>query len=270
MVDASARFAEHAAPVRSGPVFYRPVRGRQPARHTLLVTLYAFNHELARAPGGGARARAGADPAAMVARGGRRERSRAHMRWPVAAGMRPACRRRDCHAADLLAMIDAREQEGEAGDRQRWPPGVPGCCSGPGSLAVAAGRALGAPAGETTGRPARAGRRLRGGWPVLRSVRPFSRARAAACCRPTCWPAYGLSAEQVVADPARSRRSRAGCGGLGGWGRRSARPAGIVRAHLARGAPARRAGPAGPSREAPCRDAGAGDRAGWRAALAVA
>ena len=57
-----------------------------PEKRDALLTLYAFNHELARAREVGVGAAAGADPAAMVARGGGRGRDaamRSPNRWPA-------------------------------------------------------------------------------------------------------------------------------------------------------------------------------------------
>ena len=157
-----------------------------------LLTLYAFNHELARAlevtrePGlalirlqwwrevveGASRAHEVATPLAAL----------------LAAGVLPR--------GDLLAVIEARETEIEAEDGLAgWRARL---LAGPGSLAVAAGRALGAPEDS---------------WPRLRALgagygaagqignlRPY--ARQGRCLLPDRMLAeFGLTAEQVIADP---------------------------------------------------------------------
>ena len=157
-----------------------------------LLTLTAFNHELARAlevtrePGlalirlqwwrevveGAARAHDVATPLAGL----------------LAAGTLPR--------GDLLAMIEAREREVEADDGLAgWRARL---LTGPGSLAVAAGRALGAP--EEV-------------WPRLRALGAGygaagqignmpSYARQGRCLLPKQMLAeFGLSPEQVIADP---------------------------------------------------------------------
>ena len=87
-----------------------------PDKRDALLTLYAFNHELARAREVASAAAAGADPAAMVARGGRRRPTAARGRRTAAAAIDEGELDRD----DLLALIDAREIEAEPASR-RWP-----------------------------------------------------------------------------------------------------------------------------------------------------
>ncbi len=110
------------------------------ARETLF-TLYAFNHELARAP------EVAREPAlALIRLQWWREvvegEAKGHeVAQPLHAAIGAGRLPRD----ELLAMIDARERE-VAADFADVPAWTGWLMQGPGSLAVAAGRVLGAPA----------------------------------------------------------------------------------------------------------------------------
>ena len=182
-----------------------------PAAHRgTLLTLYSLNHELARArevtrePG-----------LALIRLQWWREvlegSERAH---DVAAPLRSALDDGRLQAPDLLRMIEAREIEVETAfaterDWQDW------LMQGAGSLAVAAGRALGAPIDALD--------RLRSygaGYAVagqLRSIAAF--ARQGRCLLPAeTLLQHGLSTENVLLDP-RARGLDAVCAALAERGR---------------------------------------------------
>lgn len=113
------------------------------ARRDALLVLYAFNHELARAR------EVVSEPALALIRlhwwrevveGGQR-------RHEVASPLSEALAAGALDAADLLAVIDARDAEayGDFGTLADWRAWA---LAGAGGLAVAAGRALGAPEPE--------------------------------------------------------------------------------------------------------------------------
>jgi phytoene synthase len=168
----------------------------EPARKTLF-TLYAFNHELARArevtrePG-----------LALIRLQWWREvvegAARPH---DLATSVHAAVKDGRLHAADLLAMIDGREREAEPeiGLIETWRDWL---LQGPGSLAVAAGRVLGAPPAE---------------WPRLRSIgagygaagvlrNEAFLAAGARCLYPTeMLTAFGVTREEAMAEPGGAR-----------------------------------------------------------------
>jgi phytoene synthase len=166
------------------------------ARDTLF-TLYAFNHELARA-----REVAREPGLALIRLHWWREvvdgEARPH---EVATPLRRALDEGRLLAADLLAMIDAREVEMEpevfsVADWRAW------LLKGPGSLAVAAGRALGAPAGELLRL-----RQLGAGYGVAGILRSagFMAARER-CLLPTeLLEAFKVTRAAAIADPAAPR-----------------------------------------------------------------
>ena len=159
----------------------------------MLFTLYAFNHELARAP------EVAREPGlALIRLQWWREvvegDAKAH---EVATPLHAALAEGRLIAPDLLAMLDAREREAERrletlGEWRDW------LLQGAGSLAVAAGRVLGAPEGDLL--------RLRqlgagyGAAGVLRSAGHL--ARQGRCLFPAeILAAFKVTAEQAVAEP---------------------------------------------------------------------
>lgn len=115
-----------------------------PAAHRdALFTLYAFNHELARA------CEVTSEPGLALIRlqWWREVIEGADRPHEVATPLRAALEADALSAPDLLAMIDAREREAEAGEDGFPTPAdwTLWLRAGPGSLSVAAGRALGAP-----------------------------------------------------------------------------------------------------------------------------
>jgi phytoene synthase len=167
-----------------------------PARDTLF-TLYAFNHELARArevtrePG-----------LALIRLQWWRDVVSGHDKpHEVASPLRQALLEGRLLAPDLLAMIDARELEAEpeVGSIEAWREWL---LKGAGSLAVAAGRALGAPAEEL--------RRLRslgagyGAAGVLRSAAFL--ASQERCLLPSeMLAAFHVTREDAIASPGSQR-----------------------------------------------------------------
>ena len=110
-----------------------------PAQREALFTLYAFNHELARA-----RAVASVPMLALIRLHWWREVIEgADRRHEIATPLRAALHAGILHAPDLLAMIDAREAEAEESipDTAAWWGWLRGAHGG---VAVAAGRVLGA------------------------------------------------------------------------------------------------------------------------------
>jgi phytoene synthase len=163
------------------------------ASREALFTLYAFNHELARA-----REVASEPGLALIRLQWWREvvegQARGH---EVATPLHAALSQGILLAPDLLAMIEAREMEAEPeiptlGAWRNW------LLQGPGSLAVASGRVLGAPSSELS--------RLRslgagyGAAGILRSAALV--ARQGRCLLPAeILKAYGVSLEEAKAEP---------------------------------------------------------------------
>jgi 15-cis-phytoene synthase len=162
-----------------------------PDRRDALLTLYAFNHELARA-----REAVSEPPLALIRLQWWREVVEgAHRRHELAEPLRAAVDGGALHRADLLPLIDAREAEVEPvfETLADWRHYV---CRGAGGVAVAAGRLLGAPDPETL-RPLGAAYGIAG---LLRSIPVHS--RQGRCLLPVDILAeYGLAPEDVVAQP---------------------------------------------------------------------
>jgi len=166
-----------------------------PARHrAALITLYLFNHELARA-----REAASEPGLALIRLQWWREvvegAERAH---EVAAPLAAALRAGALHAPDLLAMIEAREQEAE-GDMPTFDSWRAWLTLGAGSVAVASGRALGA-SGETLQRLRVLGAGY-GAAGILRSISAMARQQRCLLPLDTLEQA-GLTPHEVIADPA--------------------------------------------------------------------
>ena len=167
------------------------------AKRDTLAVLYAFNHELARAP------EAAREPGlALIRLQWWREvvegADRAH---EVAIPLRAALAGGQLQAGELRSMIEAREQEAEGGfdTLAAWHAWLQ---TGPGTLAVAAGRTLGAPP-EALDRLRRLGAGI-GAAGALRNV--AAHAGQGRCLLPRdVLAAHGLSAEAVLADPASDR-----------------------------------------------------------------
>jgi 15-cis-phytoene synthase len=163
-----------------------------PEKRDALLTLYAFNHELARA-----REAVSEPPLALIRLQWWREvvegsRRRHEVAEPLAAAIDAG----ELHRADLLALIDAREIEAEPAidTLQAWRAYLLGNAGG---LAVAAGRLLRAPNPEVV-RPLGAAYGVAG---LLRSVP--AHARQGRCMLPRDVLAeHGLTCEQVIATPA--------------------------------------------------------------------
>jgi len=160
-----------------------------------LLTLYAFNHELARA-----REVVSEPPLALIRLQWWREVVEgAHRRHEVAEPLRVAIAAGDLDRGDLLALIDAREAEAEPRFEtvQDWRAYLFGSAGG---VAVAAGRLLGVPDAEAL-RPLGAAYGIAG---VLRSI--AAHARQGRCLLPVDVLAeHGLIPEQVIAAPASAR-----------------------------------------------------------------
>jgi 15-cis-phytoene synthase len=156
-----------------------------------LLTLYAFNHELARA-----REAVSEPPLALIRLQWWREVVEgAARRHEVAAPLAAAIATGELDRDDLLALIDAREVEAEPAIEtlEAWRAYLFGTAGG---LAVAAGRLLGAPDPEAM-RPLGAAYGVAG---LLRSVP--AHARQGRCLLPDDVLAeQGLTREQVIADP---------------------------------------------------------------------
>ena len=162
-----------------------------PNKRDALLTLYAFNHELARA-----REVVSEPPLALirlqwwreVVEGSRR-------RHEVAESLAAAIAAGELDPADLLALIDAREIEADPviETLAAWRAYLLGNAGG---LAVAAGRLLGAPSSESL-RPLGAGYGVAG---LLRSIPAHAGQRR--CLLPEdVLGQYGLTHDQVVAAP---------------------------------------------------------------------
>jgi 15-cis-phytoene synthase len=163
-------------------------------KREVLFTLYAFNHELARAR------EAVREPAMALIRlqWWRDVVEGASPRHEVATPLSEAIAMGALYPPDLLAMIEAREMEAEPAipTLEAWRDYVLGSAGG---LAVAAGRALGAP--EAALPALRALGAAYGVAGVLRSVPVL--AREGRCLLPEdVLAAQGLSAEAVINDPA--------------------------------------------------------------------
>ena len=140
-----------------------------PEKRDALLTLYAFNHELARA-----REAVSEPPLALIRLQWWREVVEgAHRRHEVAAPLLAAIDAGALDRGDLLRLIDAREAEAEPAfeDVADWRDYV---FASAGGVAVAAGRLLGAPDPEVL-RPLGAAYGIAG---LLRSVAVHSRARS--------------------------------------------------------------------------------------------
>lgn len=164
-----------------------------PAKRAALLTLYAVNHELARA-----REVASAPPLALIRLHWWREVVEgAPRRHEVATPLAEAIATGELHPPDLLAMIDGREAEadGEFPALEDWLAYLDATAGG---VAVAAGRLLGAGAAELPRL-----RRLGAAYGVagqLRSVAAL--ARQGRCQLPRAvLGRHGLDPETVAARP---------------------------------------------------------------------
>jgi phytoene synthase len=162
-----------------------------PERRETLMTLYAFNHELARA-----REAASQPMLALIRLTWWREvvegANRPH---EIATPLREALDRGELDRTELLRLIDAREAEAETSipTLEAWRAYLLGSAGG---LMVAAARLLGAPEPEAL-RPLGAAYGAAG---VLRSVAVL--ARQGRCLLPEDeLAARGLSPEAVIAAP---------------------------------------------------------------------
>jgi phytoene synthase len=187
MLDPLAEMVRRHDPDRFLTALFAP-EDRRPA----LFTLYAFNHELARA-----REVASEPMLALIRLQWWREVVQgADRRHEVATPLSRAIADGALAPADLLAMIEARETEAE--------PSIPTLAAwrdfllrGAGGLAVAAGRLLGAPEPERL-RPLGAAYGAAG---MLRSVAALAAQRR--CLLPEdVLAAHGLVPEGVVLNPA--------------------------------------------------------------------
>ncbi|HET7879990.1 MAG TPA: squalene/phytoene synthase family protein [Acetobacteraceae bacterium] len=162
-----------------------------PPKRAALLTLYAFNHELARA-----RDVASEPTLALIRLQWWREVVEgAVRRHPVADVLRDTISTGALAMADLLAMIDAREAEAEPGfaTTADWQAYLYGSAGG---VAVAAGHLLGAPDAEAL-RPLGAAYGLAG---VLRSI--LAHARQGRCLLPHDRLAeHALTPERLIATP---------------------------------------------------------------------
>jgi phytoene synthase len=162
-----------------------------PDKRDALLTLYAFNHELARA-----REVVSEGPLALIRLQWWREVVEgAPRRHEVAEPLRAAIDAGLLSRADLLAMIEAREAEAEPVfvSTGEWRDYLMGAAGG---VAVAAGRLLGADDPEAL-RPFGAAYGVAG---LLRSI--AAHARQGRCLLPLDTLAdYGLVPEQVIANP---------------------------------------------------------------------
>jgi phytoene synthase len=162
-----------------------------PWRETLL-TLYAFNHELARAR------EVTSNPTLALIRlyWWREVVMGEHRPHEVATPLHAALAAGWLHAPDLLAMIDARELETEM--EIATPAWRAWLLQGAGSLAVAAARLLGAPDDALDRQRARGAGTAIGG--LLRSIPAF--ARQGRCLLPADLLAHhNLTPDLVIAAP---------------------------------------------------------------------
>jgi phytoene synthase len=176
---------------RHDPDRFLTVLFAPPGRRDDLLALYAFNHELARA-----REVVSEPPLALIRLQWWREVVQgARRRHEVAGPLGDAIDRGALLASDLLPVIAAREMEAEPeiATVEDWRHYV---LTGPGGLAVAAGRLLGSTAPEAL-RPLGAAYGVAG---LLRSVRHV--AAQGRCLLPSDLLAeHGLSPEAVAAEP---------------------------------------------------------------------
>jgi phytoene synthase len=162
-----------------------------PDKRDALLTLYAFNHELARA-----REVVSVPPLALIRLQWWREVVEgAHRRHEVAEPLSAAIDAGRLHAADLLSLIEAREIEAEwtVETFDEWRAWL---LAGAGGLAVAAARLLAAPDPEVV-RPLGAAYGIAG---ILRSL-PVMAAAGRCPLPPDLLAAHGLSPEAAMAAP---------------------------------------------------------------------
>ena len=172
------------------------------AKRDVLLTLYAFNHELARAR------EVVSEPllARIRLQWWREVIDGAHRRHHLAEALRTAIEAGKLGIGDLVPLVDAREAEVEPSFKtvQDWHSYL---FASAGGVAVAAGRVLGAPDPETL-RPLGAGYGVAG---LLRSIPLHS--RQGRCLLPAdIMTRYGLAPEGIIADPfARGARPMMQC-----------------------------------------------------------
>jgi phytoene synthase len=186
--DAMAMLVRRHDPDRYFATLFAP-----PAARHSLFTLYAFNHELARA-----REAASEPHLALIRLHWWREVVEGDAKpHEVATPLHEAIGTRRLHTPDLLAMIDAREREAEPDipTLQEWRDWL---LQGAGSVAVAAGRVLGAPEGEL-----RRLRALGAGYGVAGILRnaPYLAAQGR-CLLPTeVLTGFHVTREEAIAAP---------------------------------------------------------------------
>ena len=233
-----------------------------PERRGVLLALYAFNHELARAR------EVTAEPTLALIRlhWWREVVEGARRRHEVATPLGAALDEGALHRPDLLAMIDAREAEAEESmpSLAAWEAYVRGTAGG---LAVAAARALGA---EAALLPRFA--ELGTAYGVAGQLRSVGRlARQGRCLLPAdLLAAHGLTLQAMVTKPD-APALRPVLAELAGWGRaRLAAASGrLPRAALAAGLPGVLARRDLRRFTLPARPRGLGDRLAVVAAAAV-
>lgn len=186
MNDAIAALVRRHDPDRFLTALFAP-----PSRRDSLLTLYAFNHELARA-----REIASLPPLALIRLQWWREVIEGTpKRHEIATPLSGLLQATPTLAADLESMIKVREQEAEGpvDTLDDWRQSVR---SGGGSLAVAAARLLGVPDPE-------AARSFGAAYAVAGQVRTTRLlARQGHCLLPTeLLTRHGLTAETVIAEP---------------------------------------------------------------------
>jgi phytoene synthase len=186
MNDPIAALVRQHDPDRFLTALFAPAEKRQ-----TLLTLYAFNHELARA-----REVASEPTLALIRLQWWREVAEGEpKRHEVASPLTEAIRAGLLHPDDLLAIIDAREIEAEdrIETRDAWRSWL---LAGAGGLVVAAGRLLGAPEPEAL-RPFGAAFAVSG---LLRSV-PVLAAQGRCLLPADLLDEHGLVPEAVISDP---------------------------------------------------------------------
>jgi 15-cis-phytoene synthase len=186
MNEAIAAFVRRHDPDRFLTALFAP-----PHKRDALLTLYAFNHEIARA-----REAVSEPPLALIRLQWWREVVEgAQKRHEIADPLAAAIAGGELQRSDLLALIDAREAEVEPAIETlaAWRDYL---MSSAGGLAVAAARLLGAGDPEIV-RVHGAGYGAAG---VLRSVAVLARQNR--CLLPKdCLVGHGLSPEEVIARP---------------------------------------------------------------------